>query len=296
MIRHLALAALLVSSLWLGGGSPAVAATPSTLRVAAWNLEWFPGRSPDPTPEAAAEQIPLVQEGIRKINPDILLSSEVQSWQAMQTAIAKTPGLQLHVVSAYVSQDTGELWKQQLAIASKLPCIAAWAESFRPTIPGIPRGFAFAALEKPGTSDLILVYSVHLKSNRSRNDREAQVNFRHRDESARLILEHIDLMRRTLFSNRTIAGIIVGGDINTDHDGKFGDRVVEIFTSAGFQNTWDKTPRDQRLSWRGSQQFEPTTFDYIFLQGFPRVQAHLANTPEGASDHDAVLVEIPLTP
>lgn len=282
----------MVAVVWALGGVLATAQA-GPLRVAAWNVEWFPGRSPEPTPEAVAAQIPLVQQGIAKLNPDILLVSEVQSWKAMELALAKTPGLRIHVVSAYASQDTGELWKQQLAIASKLPCLAAWAEPFRPTIPGLSRGFAFAALEEP-TGKLILVYSVHLKSNRSRNDREAEINFIQRDESAELILEHVASMRRTMFRGREIAGVIVGGDINTDHDGKFGDRVVEILAQGGFQNTWDKTPREKRLTWLGNPQFEPTPFDYIFLQGFPRVQASLVPMPEGSSDHAAVLVEIPL--
>lgn len=280
---------------WLGSLlTPLASLEASTLRVVAWNLEWFPGRSPEPTPEAAAAHIPPVQEAIKKLNPDILLSSEVQSWEAMQTAISQTPGLRLNVVSAYPSQDTGELWKQQLAIASKLPCLAAWAEPFRPTIPALPRGFAFAALQLPNDQGLALVYSVHLKSNRSRNQKEAELNFLHRDESAHQILEHINLMRRTLFRSHKIAGVIVGGDINTDHDGKFGDRVAEIFTKGGFQNTWDQTPREKRLTWRGNEQFEPTPFDYIFLQGFPRVQATMGGTPPEASDHDAIMVNIPL--
>ncbi len=280
---------------WLGMSllTPLVASA-ATLRVAAWNLEWFPGRSPEATPEAAAAHIPLVQEGIKKINPDILLCSEVRDWEAMQTAIAQTPGLRVNVVSHYPSQETGELFKQQLAIASKLPCVAAWSEAFRPTIPTLPRGFAFAALELPGDRGLLLVYSVHLKSNRSRNEKETQLNFLHRDESAHQIVDHVNLMRRTLLRNRNIAGVIVGGDINTDHDGKFGDRVVQIFTEAGFQNTWDQTPREQRLSWRGGEEFEPTPFDYIFLSGLPRAQAKLAGTSPEASDHDAVVVDLPL--
>jgi endonuclease/exonuclease/phosphatase family metal-dependent hydrolase len=283
---------LLLCVLGLASTAPAEEIRP--LRVVAWNIEWFPGKSIDPLPEQEKEQIAAVRAAIRELDPDILLCSEIRNWAAFEEVVRAVPGLRIHAVSAYPSSSDGSLSRQQLAVASRLECVAAWAESFAPTIPTIPRGFAFAALRMPDSPQLLLVYSLHLKSNRSRDEAEAQLNFRMRDESVRQVLHHIETMERVMFASEGVRGVIVGGDINTNEDGQFGDRVVEDFVAAGFWNTWQSVPRDKRLTWRGGEQFEPTTFDYIFTKGLGRPVARMGGTPEVTSDHDAVVLEINL--
>lgn len=267
---------------------------PFTLRVVSWNLEWFPGKSMQPTSETETAQMLAVQTAMKEIAPDIFVVSELRDWAALHDVVSVVPGLEVNVVSAFPTAETGELWLQQVAIASRLRCIAAWAEPFRPTIPALSRGFAFAALQEPGTNRLILVYSVHLKSNRARNQEETETNFRLRDESIRQIFAHMDTMKSVMFKNAEIAGWILAGDFNTNHDGQFGDRVVETIEAGGFWNTWKTTPREKRLTWRGNDRFEPTTFDYIFLSGFGNPSAVLLETPRETSDHEVVAVEIPV--
>lgn len=264
------------------------------LRVVAWNIEWFPGKSPEPLPEKEKEQIAVVQEVIRQLDPDILLCSEIRNWAAFEEVVRVVPGLRIHAVSAYPSNSDGSLSRQQLTIASRLACVAAWTESFDPTIPSLSRGFAFAALRLPDSPQLLLVYSVHFKSNRSRNEAEADLNFRMRNESVRQILHHIETMKTVTLAREGVRGVIVGGDINTNEDGQFGDTVVRDFVQAGFWNTWQSVPREQRLTWRGSEEFSPTTFDYIFTQGLGKPVARMGGTPATSSDHDAVIVEISL--
>jgi len=269
------------------------AAEERPLRVVAWNIEWFPGKALEATPEAEAAQIDLVQKEIKRLDPDILIATEIRDWEAFEKAIALVPNLRIHVVSPFILRETGVLGSHQVAIASKLPCRAAWAQAFSPTLPSLSRGFAFAALRHPGTGELLMVYGVHLKSNRSRNDFEMESNWRQRNESMEQVLSHMALMERLTFVNEPIAGWIFGGDFNTNHDGQFGDRVVETAIDAGFWNSWSGVPPAARPTWRGSDQFEATTFDYIFTRGLGSPVAAMGETSAEASDHDAVVIEIP---
>ncbi|MCC5840530.1 MAG: endonuclease/exonuclease/phosphatase family protein [Opitutales bacterium] len=260
----------------------------TTLRVVAWNIEWFPGQQRlDATHEMERGHMERVQKRLKEMAPDIFLASEIRDWKSFEELVSVVPDLRVHVVSSFRDRDTGGLWPQQLAIASRLPVRAAWFEPWRPTMWGNPRGFSFAALEDPGSNGLILVYSLHLKSNRSFNEEMAQTNFRHRNESIRQLLLHIEEMETIVFAGQ-VTGVIVGGDINTCHDGRFGDRVVEMMVEAGFRNTWAETPREERLTWRGSDRFPPTTFDYIFVRGLPSGRARMMEVAPDESDHHAV--------
>ncbi len=287
-MRILLLSLIVLFTPWFSSTAPA------STRVVAWNIEWFPGRQMnDVTPEMEQRHTELVQSLIRDMNPTVLLSSEIRDWRAFDQAVSVVPGLKVCVVSAFRDRDFGDLWRQQIAIASRLPVVAAWSENFRATLTSMTRGFAFAALEAPNQPDKVwLFYSVHLKSNRAFNETQAQVNYRVRNESIRQLLAHIDEMERLAFRER-VAAVIVAGDFNTNHDGQFGDEVVKLMTGAGFHNTWDGVPRNQRFTWRGSEQFEPTTFDYIFTKGLPKLTAKMIDVPPEASDHHAVVLEIP---
>lgn len=225
------------------------------------------------------------------LKPDLFLAQEIRDWEAFDCLIRAHPPLRVNVVSSFRSTDTGELWPQQLAIASCLPCVAAWAEPFRATIPGIPRGPAVTALRTEDGAGVVLVYSVHLKSNRSRNDKEAAINFLWRDESATQLLAHIAEMERVTFKGK-VRGVIIAGDFNTNHDGQFGDRVVDTLVVAGFHNTWAKVPKENRLTWRGNQQFPPVTFDYILTRDLGEPEAQLIEIPDGISDHWPVKVVV----
>lgn len=265
------------------------------LRVLSWNIEWFPGKGFESTPDREQEQIEAAQAELRRLDPDILIASEIRDWAAFEEAVRVVPGLRIHVVSHFRATESGELWRQQVAIASRLKCRAAWSEMFEPTIPLLTRGFGFAALEDPESGGLIMVYAVHLKSNRSSTEEEARMNFTIRDESTKQILNHMEEMKQVTFQGDTIRGWIFAGDFNTNHDGQFGDRVIAKIEEAGFWNSWKKTPREKRLTWRGNDLFEATTFDYIFLKGFGSPEAFMAETAEETSDHDGVMLELDLS-
>jgi hypothetical protein len=78
---------------------------------------------------------------------------------------------------------SGPLSIQQIAIASKWQAESAWSESFKRSPITPPRGFSFAAIPRGET--MLLVYSVHFKSNRG----EATGNIGKREEAARQLLD-----------------------------------------------------------------------------------------------------------
>ncbi len=266
-------------------------ASAADFRFVAWNVEWFPGRSPQPEDSAVDAHKKAVAEVLQREKPDIFVGEEIRNWQVFADVTSTVPGLRPVVVSSFRSETDGTLWPQQIGIASKLPVEAAWSEAWQQTI-GVPRGFSFAAVNLPAPeTGVLLVYGVHLKSNRGSNDFEALSNSRMREESAAQLLQHVSQMERLTFKGR-IRGILIAGDFNTNQDGQFGDATLGILIKGGFHNTWAGVEKKDRQTWRGSDQFEPTTFDYILTKGLPQVTAKMIEVPEAASDHWPVTITL----
>jgi endonuclease/exonuclease/phosphatase family metal-dependent hydrolase len=242
-----------------------------------------------PSKNAEAKQIEAVAAEMKKMNPDIFIGLEMRDWGAFQDAVAVWPDFRVNVVSAFRDPETGAFRPQQIGIASRWRARAAWAEPWKENIPKMHRGFAFAALENPATKKLVMVYGVHLKSNRTDQTDHAQ-NVAMRHESAKQLLAHVAQME-TLFGADNIEGWIIAGDFNTNHDGDFaGDETVKILEDGGFWNTWKKVPREERQTWRGAFKFKPTTFDYIMLKGLGEPAAKMITVAPAASDHMPVSV------
>ena len=265
------------------------------LTVVAWNLEWFPGRKPEPKPEAEAQQLAACREALRKLNPDILIVEELRNWQAFEDLVSAVPGLRVNVVSAFRDTTSGTITRQQVGIASKLKAVAAWSEAWQPAFTNLSRGFSFAALQDPASGELIMVYGLHLKSNRVKLEQEEsledQLNANIRNESVTQLLKHMQDMER-VFEGRTIRGWIAGGDLNTNHDGQFGDQVVSRLVESGFWNSWSTVPKEERLTWHGNGFHEPTTFDYLFTRGLGSPVASTPKQSEETSDHGPVLIHV----
>jgi len=265
--------------------------TKSKITVIAWNIEWYPGKSIRASAAQRESHKEIVKAELQKINPDVFLAQEIRSWNDFAELCDAVPDLQLAAVSRFLhGEDVG---LQQTAIASKLPAVSGWYDMWRPAANQPPRGYTAAVLEIPGTDKLLLVYSLHLKSNLARRPADEQANYDRRDESIRQLLAHVGRMEKEAFKDR-IAGVIVGGDFNTNHDGQFGDNVVKMMTEAGFLNTWGKTPRKERHTWRGNDRFEPTTFDYVFVRGLEATTAELVEVSDDTSDHWPVRIELSL--
>ena len=260
------------------------------LKVVSWNLEWFPGHRPTASAQEADDHMKAAREALKAMNPDVFIGIEIRDWAAFQELVSVVPGLTTHVVSNFVDPETGEIRPQQIGIASKLTCRAASWEPWKANVPNPHRGFSFAALENKNGS-LLMVYGNHLKSNRGA---PAEVVAMRNDQAKQLIGQRAIVEKA--FVGRKIAGWVLAGDFNTNHDNQFpGCNVVADLTAAGFRNTWADTPQSKRLTWssRYKSAFQPTTFDYIFTHGLGDLSATMLDSPMEVSDHKAVSLDLP---
>lgn len=264
--------------------------------VVTWNLEWYPGRQPEnPDPEVARAQIATAKAALRLMNPDVFVGLELRDGEVFQDLVSAVPGLKVAVVTSFRGND-GTLDRQRIGIASKLPVHAAWSELWRGTMAALPRGFAFAALRDPSSGKLLMVYGVHLKSNRGADDRTETLNYTLRNESAAQLLTHVAELSRLTFPPGQVRGWLIAGDYNTNDDGQFGDRVIRILESGGFLDTWKGAAKENRQTWRGNESFSPTTFDYIMTRGLGDLRATMADPPIETSDHRPVILKLRAVP
>lgn len=267
--------------------------SPNEVTLISWNIEWYPGGTRYARSAQRREHEVKVRKELKRLNPDIFLAQEMRGWEAFADLCAAVPGLEPVVVSAFRSPYSGEYWQQQIGIAAKVPATAAWSEPWRKGNDfEVVRGFSVAAVRIPGTYHLLLVYSVHLKSNLARTEEQTELNYKIRDESIRQLLEHVREMQETAFPD-LVLGVIVGGDFNTNHDGDFDDNVVRLMEEGGFHNTWRDVPAEKRATWIGSEAFDPITFDYFFTKDLGEPRAELLEVSEGTSDHWPVKLVVP---
>ena len=232
----------------------------------------------------------LAKDALRKINPDVFVGVEVRDWAAFHELVSVVPGLTTHVVSSFIDPETAEIRPQQIGIASKLTCRAADWEAWKANVPNTPRGFAFAALEEVG-GELLMVYGVHLKSNRGDATEVATM----RNDQAKQLVSQRPIMEKA-FTGKTVRGWILTGDFNTNHDNQFPEcHVVADIVAAGFRNGWADTPKEKRLTWRSDPkgQFESTTFDYFFTLGLGNLNTVMLDSPPEVSDHHAIMLLVP---
>jgi endonuclease/exonuclease/phosphatase family metal-dependent hydrolase len=292
-----------VSSATNNAPSPSKSQTQSTnyedptgmgIKIVTWNIKWYPGGNPWATKGDRKRQKKAVQEELETISPTVLLAQEIRDWESFYelcqlsdlTSIGQrgdkynTGGskgyLRPLTVSFFPQDDQSEYWPQQVAIASRLRTKAAWSErwattetNFRPR-----RGFAVAALYLPDTKYLLLVYSIHLKSNRESEEITTKDIIAMREESAKQLIAHSDYLINTLFKDQ-VAGVLISGDLNTNADGEFGDRTIEILREGGFYHTWEPTPRQKRLTWIGNKLHDESCLDHVFTKYLGKPQTTL---------------------
>ena len=268
------------------------------LKAMSWNIRWFPGGHPEASKADKTEQLKSASAILEKTQPDIFLAQEIRDEKAFKALLENNSDLKSNIITRFMEFDGKTPAPQQCAIASTLEAESARQESFKPVrnLPGLQRGFAFAALKHPD-GGLIMTYCVHLRSNRgNENPDVAKTIAAIRKESIRQIITHKKQTAQT-YADRKIIGWVIGGDFNSNHDRQFPlCTAIADLTKEGFHNTWDQTPLKDRLTWRNNPRFEdykPTTFDYIFTSGFAKNQATLIpNVPLNVSDHAPVVLEL----
>ena len=269
-----------------------VSAQAGKIRVAALNLQWFPGGTPEATDEAMTNHIALAREAVKGLDPDIFIATEICDEIAFRNLVKDATRTELQVLSNFSDPEEDHRFRnQQIAISSIFDPIAAWAEPWKPIMEQHRRGYSFVAVRNPSTDRLVLIYGLHLKSNRSRSPEEEQQNYAIRDASIEQLIGHMSEMER-FFADPGIDGWIIAGDFNTNHDGRFGDHVIKRLEDIGFHNTWGKTPPEKRETWKAYGNFSATTFDYIMVKGLGTPEAKLVVIDSSVSDHNAVVLEV----
>lgn len=250
------------------------------IRVVAWNLEWFPGKRQNATPEQQAKHMKAAQDALLKLKPDILIVEEVRDWAAVEELVSIIPGLKVNVVSHFGG------WPQNQGIASRFTADSAWSEDWKKSGPADPpRGYVFAALELPD-GRLLLTYALHFKSNYG----GIEPNIPKREESARQLLAHVGDMVK-IYSKRGPVAVIVGGDFNTSPDPEFqGEKTFEIIKGSGLDWTFEGLPLSKRISHPGSGKYADADFDHIFTAGLGKKRASVAAIT-GVSDHKPVVLD-----
>lgn len=259
-------------------------ALPKSIRIVAWNLEWFPGHKPDPTPEAESLHMEVAKAALAELNPDVLLLEEVRDWDKAAELCQAVPGLQVQVASNFESRP------QNQVVASKFPADSGWSDVWQKDIVSPPRGYAFAAIELPG-EHFLLAYALHLKSNLG----ELPVNIALREASAKQLLEHVPDMVQ-LYSRRAHVAVVVGGDLNTSLDDPTftTDHTLSAWKAAGFHWTHEGVPFANRTTIPGKGGFPDNCFDHIFTAGLGKPTASV-KAYNGISDHQPVVLDVDLS-
>lgn len=256
----------------------------SQITVSFWNVQWFPGRRPNASRAEENRQIKAVHADLSQLNSDIIALEEVRDYEHAALAVKPLSGFKVDVCSTFPPRE-GQNEAQQVAIASHLPCLSAWSELWKPTgaiVP--PRGFSFAAYQL-APHQLVLVYALHLKSNRG----EIHEDMRIRETSMQQLLVHMKAMN-TAYGKLGALTWIVGGDFNTapDEPRFSSEKTIPMLRADGFRWSWESLPFNSRISVPADLRYPAASFDHIFYRDATLVKAWVANTSPQSSDHRAV--------
>jgi endonuclease/exonuclease/phosphatase (EEP) superfamily protein YafD len=288
LFANLLSVALLASSLF---GQPAPPASPApsansstTIAATFWNIQWFPGRRPNASRAEEDRQVRSVHRDFAQLTPDLIGLEEVRDFAHASLAVQPVPGFKVDVCSNFPARE-GQTEAQQIAIASRLQPLSAWAEAWKPggaITP--PRGFAFAAYQL-SPKQILLVYALHLKSNRG----EIHEDMRIREESMRQLLSHLQAMKAA-YEKIGALTCIVGGDFNTapDEPRFAGEKTARSLLVDGFNWAWQGIPLSSRITVPPDERYPAACFDQIFFRGATLAKAWVANTSPQSSDHRPV--------
>jgi endonuclease/exonuclease/phosphatase family metal-dependent hydrolase len=261
-----------------------------TITATFWNVQWFPGRRPNASRGEENRQIRAVHADLAQLNSDIMALEEVRDSEHAALAIKPLAGFKVDVCSNFPPRE-GQNEAQQVAITSRLQPLSAWSELWKPSgaiVP--PRGFSFAAYQF-APRQLLLVYALHLKSNRG----EIREDIRIREESTQQLIAHMKAMENA-YGKLGALSWIVGGDFNTapDEPRFASEKTVPSLRAAGFRWCWEGIPFTSRITVPADLRYPAACFDQIFFRGATLVKAWVADTSSQSSDHRAVTATLTL--
>jgi endonuclease/exonuclease/phosphatase family metal-dependent hydrolase len=256
----------------------------TSISVTFWNIQWFPGRRPNASRAEEDRQVRAVHRDIAQLTPDVIGLEEVRDFEHAALAVQPLRNFKVDVCSNFPPRE-GQNEAQQIAIASRLPAMSAWAELWkRGAAITPPRGFAFAAYQL-SPRQVLLVYAVHLKSNRG----EVHEDIRIREESMQQLRAHMKAMNGAYGKIGALTWI-VGGDFNTapDEPRFAGEKTVPGLLADGFSWVWQGISLSSRITMPADARYPAAAFDQIFYRGATLAKAWVANTSAQSSDHRAV--------
>jgi endonuclease/exonuclease/phosphatase family metal-dependent hydrolase len=266
--------------------------TGGRLTVTFWNADWFPGQRPNaPEPKRRAH-VAAVAAVLERLNPDILGLEEVADRNAAQLLADHLKGFRVDVCSEFTRGDAPS--GQQEVLCSRLPLIGGGWEKWQPGPGGLlpRRGFAFAAYRLP-SGGIVLVYGLHLKSNRVDDSAGPQANIAEREEAMRQLLVRQQALGAAYRRMGTVALTIVAGDMNTSlDDPRFAAETSlrDLRARGAFRWTWEGIPADARLTLPAEGRYPSVCFDHIFYRGdrVHLLSCEMEPTDRTASDHRPV--------
>ncbi len=261
----------------------------SGLRIAAWNLQWFPGKTPSggSAEEQAAHAFAVISE-LKAIDADIVLLQEIRDPVALQGITKALPEYSLDVVSDF----RGNL---EVAILSRAPAKAT--EGFMQAFEegeeaNPPRGFAYATVMLTDES-VLAVYSVHLKSNSGGIEETTPK----REESARQLIAHCNGLKQRFEKEGKAFYAVIGGDFNSDPTSEkwAEDDTLSMIQDAGFKWAGQGVAREDLISWLTDGRYPDAVFDHMMVmapEGYEVSQSSTHKTDRSVSDHRAVIIEL----
>jgi endonuclease/exonuclease/phosphatase family metal-dependent hydrolase len=262
------------------------------LTVTFWNVEWFPGQRPNAPERKRRAHVAAVAPVLERLDPDILGLEEVADRDAAQLLADHLKGFKVDVCSEFMRGDAPG--GQQEVLCSRLPLIQGWWENWKRGPGGMQprRGFAFAAYRLPA-GGIVLVYGLHLKSNRVDDSADPEANIAEREEAMRQLLVHQKAMAAAYGRLGTVALTIVAGDMNTSlDDPRFAAETSlrDLRARGAFQWAWDGIPADTRLTLPAEGRYPSVCFDHIFFRGDRArlLGCSMEPTDHTASDHRPV--------
>lgn len=251
------------------------------VRIATWNLEWFPGRKPTATQDEKDAHFLEVASVLPQFRADVIVLQEVRDSDASEKLAKLLPGFSVHVISNFKDPFTHALGLQQLVILSRYTADGAWAESWKRGWANAPRGYVYAKLIVAGKP--LHVYGVHLKSNLG----NPVQNTSKREDAMEQLLEHINVQAK-----KNEPAVVVG-DFNTSKEqlNLAGDLTLKKIEDVGFLWAFDGIPLEKRITVPGKGRYPDACFDHIYTRNLGRpVSTVLKDTP--GSDHFPVLVDV----
>ena len=227
-----------------------------------------------------AAHMASAQDALSSSQVDILCLQEVRDWESVRELVTALPAFSPHVVSRF--QEVGGLGIQQTAIASRWNAEASWAEGFRTrrALARPPRGFSLAVFRR--ASVVLLVYSVHFKSNLG-GIAKAILK---REEAALQLLAHVSAMEKLYSAQGAKIVTVIAGDFNTDaSNARFAaERTTAFLTTESFRWNWDNVALDERVTVPSAGRYPDASFDGFFVRGAEIVSSEVIPA-DGVSDH-----------